>query len=182
MNASIRFDISFIVNLDNKDVCFALNEHADDAGGDVTHACVIEARERVHRTLTGLTTWDVDEINVRDIEVNERCQACEQNDGGDYTTRDGVSLCAGCVNRALALRIVRDVLDNVGDYDVPLARASLYLDDDDETNRASGMPYVDSLASAWDMMRGESYEGARAYVHDIMRVVVDATREPGSVR
>lgn len=176
----VRFDLSFVVNLDDDAIALAMAEHAD-AEGDPTHACVIAAREEVHHALTSLTTWDVDEVNVREAEVGVMCDACGASGGDDYETGAGVHLCAGCTNRVLALRVVREVLDNIGAYDDVLGRAVVAIDNDDAAMRASSMPYVDSTSSGWDMMRGENVEGVRAYLDDLMRVVVNATREPGTV-
>lgn len=108
------------------------------------------------------------------------CEACEIGEVV-YETTTGAKLCGGCVERVLTFRIVSHVLDNVGEYDTPFARAINALDDDDAKMRTSGFPYVDSESSAWDAVRGESRKEVEARVYDLMRIVVDATREPGDV-
>lgn len=185
MRAKITFDMAFDVNLDNDEILAAIREH-DDAEGDATHAAVIEARERVHRILNDATSGiqniiDTHELNVREAHVDSACEVCGASGGDEYTTHTGVSMCAVCVNRVLAYRVMRDVIDNIEDYDTDLARAISFLDDDDNAMRQTNMPYVDSLSNGWDTLRGESHDGACAFLNPLFNVVVDATREPGSV-
>lgn len=118
------------------------------------------------------------------LQMLHACDACGCiYTGDDFETSTGVVLCSECVDRVLTYRVVRDVLDNIGDYDVPLARAIEILDDDDVRARASNMPYYDSSSCAWDTLRSESYDNivhrVRAHIVD---VIASATREPGSVR
>ncbi len=108
------------------------------------------------------------------------CEACGENDAGDYEI-GGHNICPRCVNEALAFLVVYDVVNNIGDYNVPLARTVSILDEEDARMRNVPMSHVDAHSAAWDMIRGEDRKGAESYVYDIARVIVDATRNPGDV-
>lgn len=180
MRAKITFDMAFDVNLDNDEILAAIREH-DDAEGDATHAAVIEARERVHAIIAKMMpTFDTHEVNVREALVENVCAACEKL-GVDYTTHAGVDMCAACVERVLTYRVVMDVLNTIGEYDIPLARAIGALDADDDAMNATNMPHVDSLSNAWDTLRGDSHADVIERIGALAHIVVNATREPGSV-
>lgn len=103
--------------------------------------------------------------------VEPLCEACGENDAGDYETGGGHHVCPACVNRALFARIIHDVftLENIGDNDVPLARVMTILDEDDARMRASTFPYVDSHDSARDMIAGMSDDELRDGLWGAMR-------------
>lgn len=108
------------------------------------------------------------------------CEACGKNEAGEYEG-GGHAICVACVHDVLAYRVAMYVLNNVGEFNDDLARAIAILDKDDSIMRASGVSYVDSDASAWDMMRGENIEGVVNYMTPIFRAIVDATRSSGDV-
>lgn len=193
MRAAIRFDMSFVVNLDDEEVRDAVRIH-EDARGDIAQASVIEARERVHAILgrsfdaSGPSScsfterFDVDEVNVCEVSMSNTCDACEAHYTGDgFENPGGEILCGGCVNRALAMMHAQHVLDNIGVYDDATSRAIGILKDEDVRMRASNMPYVDSMSAAHDMFAGVNDDEVRNMLAPVFDVLVRATREPGTI-
>jgi hypothetical protein len=75
---------------------------------------------------------------------------------------------------------VLDVLHDVGDYDVPLARAVSILEEEDAHMRThSPVPYIDSTANGWDLLRSMTPGEARTRIYEIAHVVLTATHASG---
>jgi len=110
------------------------------------------------------------------------CEVCGENEAGDYETGGGQHICPTCVNSALAFKAIEYVLDNIGDYDVPLARTIAALDEEDAHMRSSGMSYVDSESSALDMMRGYGVNDRFDFMCPLFETIVGAFGDPGDMQ
>jgi hypothetical protein len=101
----------------------------------------IESKRRIVGDADGSITLEVVEI---------MCEACGENDGGDYNTGDH-HLCAGCVMSALRVRAITHLLNEVvPNLDTSTARTLSILDEEDARNAARHMSYVDSLSASFD--------------------------------
>lgn len=112
------------------------------------------------------------------VPIVRMCTSCGENQAGDYETGDA-SLCGSCVNRALEFRAAIWVMENIGEYDIPLARTLAALDEDDARMRSSHMPYVDSQSSAMDYVRGMDMNERIRVFNSWGHFISDALGDPG---
>lgn len=106
--------------------------------------------------------------------VNTVCIACEGNHVDPCI--EEMQLCASCLSRALMFVAVKRAIDNVGDFDVPMARSLRAMEEYDDANMVSGIAYVDTQSSAIDALYGIDDATMLAYMRDAIMPCIDAMR------
>lgn len=111
--------------------------------------------------------------------VTPMCGACEQNDAYNFDDT-GVKLCPGCFRRAFAYLMCKRIMDEIGEYDIEIARAVSIMQTYDSEQmaiaNARSTQYIETGSWVHDEFAGEHPDEVIARVANIADVIVNAIR------